>query len=62
MVQTYRRRWIVSFISIYSLPLAADCCSQDTNTVQYELMKHIASANKCVTIVGDPDQSSELLV
>ncbi|OSX59010.1 hypothetical protein POSPLADRAFT_1151629 [Postia placenta MAD-698-R-SB12] len=30
---------------------------QDTNTVQYELMKCIAAANKCVTIVGDPDQS-----
>ncbi|KAF9814441.1 hypothetical protein IEO21_05105 [Rhodonia placenta] len=30
---------------------------QDTNTIQYELMKCIAAANKCVTIVGDPDQS-----
>ncbi|TBU33526.1 P-loop containing nucleoside triphosphate hydrolase protein [Dichomitus squalens] len=30
---------------------------QDTNTTQYELMRHIAQASKCVTIVGDPDQS-----
>ncbi|KAF9223657.1 UvrD-helicase-domain-containing protein [Gyrodon lividus] len=30
---------------------------QDTNTIQYELMCCIASANKCVTVVGDPDQS-----
>ncbi|KAI0784570.1 P-loop containing nucleoside triphosphate hydrolase protein [Abortiporus biennis] len=30
---------------------------QDTNTMQYELMVYIASANKCLTIVGDPDQS-----
>ncbi|CAL1703524.1 unnamed protein product [Somion occarium] len=30
---------------------------QDTNTMQYELMQHIAAANRCVTIVGDPDQS-----
>ncbi|KAF9485206.1 P-loop containing nucleoside triphosphate hydrolase protein [Pholiota conissans] len=29
---------------------------QDTNTMQYELMKAIA-IKKCVTIVGDPDQS-----
>ncbi|TCD65239.1 hypothetical protein EIP91_002947 [Steccherinum ochraceum] len=30
---------------------------QDTNTIQYELMKSISAASKCVTIVGDPDQS-----
>ncbi|KAH8099919.1 UvrD-helicase-domain-containing protein, partial [Cristinia sonorae] len=30
---------------------------QDTNTIQYQLMKYIAAANNCVTIVGDPDQS-----
>ncbi|KIJ66868.1 hypothetical protein HYDPIDRAFT_149901 [Hydnomerulius pinastri MD-312] len=30
---------------------------QDTNTIQYELMACIATANKCVTVVGDPDQS-----
>ncbi|KAI0359957.1 UvrD/REP type DNA helicase [Trametes cingulata] len=30
---------------------------QDTNTMQYELMVHIARASQCVTIVGDPDQS-----
>lgn len=32
--------------------------SQDTNTMQYELMKAIA-LGRSVTIVGDPDQSSE---
>ena len=31
--------------------------SQDTNVTQYELMKALAVA-RCVTIVGDPDQSS----
>ncbi|KAJ3478605.1 hypothetical protein NLI96_g9642 [Meripilus lineatus] len=30
---------------------------QDTNTMQYELMVYIAKAQRCVTIVGDPDQS-----
>ncbi|KAI8980111.1 UvrD-helicase-domain-containing protein [Trametes punicea] len=30
---------------------------QDTNTMQYELMVHIARASQCVTVVGDPDQS-----
>ncbi|EPS95932.1 hypothetical protein FOMPIDRAFT_1131483 [Fomitopsis schrenkii] len=30
---------------------------QDTNTIQYELMRRIAAASGCVTIVGDPDQS-----
>ena len=34
-------------------------CSQDTNTTQYELMRYIAQTCQCVTIVGDPDQSSE---
>ncbi|KAJ8483033.1 hypothetical protein ONZ45_g14752 [Pleurotus djamor] len=31
---------------------------QDTNSIQYELMKTIAnSASECLTVVGDPDQS-----
>ncbi|RMZ87509.1 hypothetical protein DV736_g5262, partial [Chaetothyriales sp. CBS 134916] len=30
---------------------------QDTNLVQFELMKYLASAKRQVTIVGDPDQS-----
>ncbi|KAF1974358.1 UvrD-helicase-domain-containing protein [Bimuria novae-zelandiae CBS 107.79] len=30
---------------------------QDTNNVQYELMKHLARASGRITIVGDPDQS-----
>ncbi|KAH7925501.1 UvrD-helicase-domain-containing protein [Leucogyrophana mollusca] len=30
---------------------------QDTNTTQYKLMRCIAAATKCVTVVGDPDQS-----
>ena len=30
---------------------------QDTNAVQYELMCHMSAGNKCVSIVGDPDQS-----
>ena len=30
---------------------------QDTNVVQYELMKLLACKNKRITIVGDPDQS-----
>ncbi|KAI0065105.1 UvrD-helicase-domain-containing protein [Artomyces pyxidatus] len=30
---------------------------QDTNSMQYKLMKYIAEANRCVTVVGDPDQS-----
>ena len=30
---------------------------QDTNIVQYELMKLLACKNKRITIVGDPDQS-----
>jgi DNA helicase II / ATP-dependent DNA helicase PcrA len=30
---------------------------QDTNIVQFELMKLLASANRRITIVGDPDQS-----
>jgi hypothetical protein len=44
-------------LSFYILPLTISK-SQDTNIMQYELMRHIASANHCVTIVGDPDQSS----
>ncbi|KAH9850321.1 UvrD-helicase-domain-containing protein [Lenzites betulinus] len=30
---------------------------QDTNIMQYDLMVHIARGSRCVTIVGDPDQS-----
>ncbi|KAJ9650981.1 ATP-dependent DNA helicase srs2 [Neophaeococcomyces mojaviensis] len=30
---------------------------QDTNNVQFELMKLLASAKKRITVVGDPDQS-----
>lgn len=30
---------------------------QDTNTTQYQLMSHFASAKKCLTTVGDPDQA-----
>ena len=30
---------------------------QDTNVIQYELMKCFAKAHQGVTIVGDPDQS-----
>ncbi|EMD33499.1 hypothetical protein CERSUDRAFT_57154, partial [Gelatoporia subvermispora B] len=30
---------------------------QDTNTMQYELMRYIATSSRCVTVVGDPDQS-----
>ena len=43
-----------------SQPMLMLCCSQDTNTTQYELMRYIAQTCRCVTIVGDPDQSSEL--
>jgi len=34
---------------------------QDTNTVQYLLVKHFATATKALTVVGDPDQVRELL-
>ncbi len=27
--------------------------------MQYDLMRYIAAPNRCLTIVGDPDQSSE---
>ncbi|KAL1921426.1 uncharacterized protein VTP21DRAFT_11142 [Calcarisporiella thermophila] len=30
---------------------------QDTNSIQYELVKLFAKASKCLTVVGDPDQS-----
>lgn len=30
---------------------------QDTNGIQYELMKLFAQTRECITIVGDPDQS-----
>ncbi len=35
--------------------------SQDTNAIQYQLMSYIAAAKRCLTIVGDPDQSSRYL-
>lgn len=35
--------------------------SQDTNVTQYELMEALA-LNRCVTVVGDPDQSSVLFI
>ncbi|KAH9930039.1 P-loop containing nucleoside triphosphate hydrolase protein [Fomitopsis serialis] len=45
-------------------PAVGDWCQhvlvdefQDTNTIQYKLMRRIAAASGCVTIVGDPDQS-----
>lgn len=31
--------------------------SQDTSVLQYELVKLFADASKCMTVVGDPDQS-----
>ncbi|EGN98601.1 hypothetical protein SERLA73DRAFT_54973, partial [Serpula lacrymans var. lacrymans S7.3] len=30
---------------------------QDTNIMQYELMRFLAAASGCITVVGDPDQS-----
>jgi DNA helicase II / ATP-dependent DNA helicase PcrA len=30
---------------------------QDTSTLQYEIAKGLCSVNKCLFIVGDPDQS-----
>lgn len=30
---------------------------QDTNNIQYELMRLLAQHSRCITIVGDPDQS-----
>jgi DNA helicase-2/ATP-dependent DNA helicase PcrA len=30
---------------------------QDTNTIQYEIVKHMARQSGALTIVGDPDQS-----
>ncbi|EKM58321.1 uncharacterized protein PHACADRAFT_193443 [Phanerochaete carnosa HHB-10118-sp] len=30
---------------------------QDTNNVQYELMRSLAAASRSITVVGDPDQS-----
>ena len=33
--------------------------SQDTNTIQYQLMTYIGGATRCISIVGDPDQSSK---
>ena len=42
---------------VYDFTLLITFKSQDTNTIQYDLMQTIAYKN-CVTIVGDPDQSS----
>ena len=52
---------IVSTLNIYLLRpwVPTAYYSQDTNTTQYELMRYIAQASRCVTIVGDPDQSSK---
>lgn len=36
--------------------------SQDTNSIQFELMELMASASKCISIVGDPDQSSTVFL
>lgn len=30
--------------------------------MQYELMRYIAAAHRCVTVVGDPDQSSTIYI
>lgn len=42
------------------LPACAyfELSSQDTNVTQYELMTAIA-VTRCITVVGDPDQSSQ---
>lgn len=37
-------------------------CSQDTNSMQYRLMLQLAAIHRCVSVVGDPDQSSERLL
>jgi DNA helicase II / ATP-dependent DNA helicase PcrA len=42
---------------LHSLISANDVSSQDTNVTQYELMKALA-VDRCVSVVGDPDQSS----
>lgn len=37
--------------------------SQDTNTMQYQLMRVLADAcGGCVSVVGDPDQSSTYIL
>jgi hypothetical protein len=48
------------FIHYGCLPLMflIPLCSQDTNVLQFELM-HQMAPHGCVSIVGDPDQSSE---
>ncbi|EGO24167.1 hypothetical protein SERLADRAFT_369399 [Serpula lacrymans var. lacrymans S7.9] len=35
---------------------------QDTNIMQYELMRFLAAASGCITVVGDPDQSNKLRI
>ena len=57
MVQAYSGGRVVSGVGPLHGGLADAGDSQDTNTTQYELMRAIA-VNRCVTIVGDPDQSS----
>lgn len=53
--------WVVMPTSRGYLTEYVPFVSQDTNTMQYELMKAIA-IRRCVTIVGDPDQSSNSFV
>lgn len=57
MVQAYFGGRVVSAVVPSHSDEADAGDSQDTNTTQYELMRAIA-VNRCVTIVGDPDQSS----
>ncbi len=52
-------RRIVSVITSIIKTILTSLASQDTNIMQYDLMRYIASPNRCLTIVGDPDQSSE---
>ena len=47
VLEYYQRRWQYILVDEY----------QDTNRVQYELIKLLASAHRNVCVVGDPDQS-----
>lgn len=53
--------WVLSSSSCRMNVTLIVSLSQDTNVTQYELMKALAFA-KCVTIVGDPDQSSQFIL